>query len=184
MTEVRHLVTVYDIDSKKDLVYDTTTYTPVLEAPEAGWTYEDKLELEQAATDQNLQFVRTHKGEVWRIALYQFNKKTITLNDPAHHHKVGVNASSTKRSSPSARAGTTATNTPTPTLPGRRMNQQTRRPRTRIVPTPCYPHPAHTGGFIALPPLTSRRGTQTVTPKQPQKAPPPTNSQNTNFASP
>lgn len=82
MTEVRHLVTVYDIDSKKDLVYDTTTYTPVLEAPEGGWTYEDKLELEQAATDQNLQFVRTHKGEVWRIALYQFNKKTITLNDP------------------------------------------------------------------------------------------------------
>lgn len=82
MTEVRHLVTVYDIDSKKDLVYDTTTYTPVLEAPEGGWTYEDKLELEQAATDQNLQFVRTHKGEVWRIALYQFNKKIITLNDP------------------------------------------------------------------------------------------------------
>lgn len=82
MTEVRHLVTVYDIDSHKELVYDTTTYTPVLEAPEGGWTYEDKLELEQAANDQNLQFVRTHKGEVWRIALYQFNKKTITLNDP------------------------------------------------------------------------------------------------------
>ncbi|MDK8794210.1 DUF2800 domain-containing protein [Corynebacterium sp. MSK041] len=82
MTEVRTLLRVYDIDSKKDLVYDTTTYTPVLEAPEGGWTYEDKLELEQAANDKELQFVRTHKGEVWRIALYQFNKKSITLNDP------------------------------------------------------------------------------------------------------
>lgn len=81
MTELRTWVRGYDNDRGIDLIYDTTTYTPVLTAPEGGWTYENKLELEQKANDQNLQFARTTKGEIWKIALYQFNKKSITLND-------------------------------------------------------------------------------------------------------
>lgn len=81
MTELRTWVRGYDSDRGIDLIYDTTTYTPVLTAPEGGWTYENKLELEQKANDQNLQFARTTKGEIWKIALYQFNKKSITLND-------------------------------------------------------------------------------------------------------
>lgn len=81
MTELRTWVRGYDSDRGIDLIYDTTTYTPVLTAPEGGWTYENKLELEQKANDQDLQFARTTKGEIWRIALYQFNKKSITLND-------------------------------------------------------------------------------------------------------
>lgn len=81
MTEISNLVHAYAMDRRTRIVYDTTTYTPVLTAPDGGWTYEDKIELEQAANDQNLQFARTTKGEVWKIALYQFNKKSITLND-------------------------------------------------------------------------------------------------------
>lgn len=77
----RHLVYTYDLDTRETITYDTTTYTPVLEAPEAGWTYLDKLPLEQEVNEQNLIFARTKKGQVWKIALYAFNKKSVSLND-------------------------------------------------------------------------------------------------------
>ncbi|MBZ4364467.1 hypothetical protein LAM67_25455, partial [Mycobacterium tuberculosis] len=43
-----------------------------------------------AANDQQLIFARTHTGEVWKIGLWRFNKKTVTLNDsrtPPHGGK-------------------------------------------------------------------------------------------------
>lgn len=89
MTDQRY-VTAYDSASNKDVTYDLDTYTPVLTAPEEGWDSEDKLTLEQAANEQQLQFARTHSGEVWRIGLWRFNKKTVTLEDsrtPSHGGK-------------------------------------------------------------------------------------------------
>lgn len=77
----RHLVYTYDLDTREAITYDTTTYRPVLEAPEAGWTYLDRLTLEQEANDKHLIFARTQKGQVWKIALYAFNKKSVSLND-------------------------------------------------------------------------------------------------------
>lgn len=77
----RHLVYTYDLDTREAITYDTTTYRPVLEAPEAGWTYLDRLTLEQEVNAQNLIFARTKKGQVWKIALYAFNKKSVSLND-------------------------------------------------------------------------------------------------------
>lgn len=89
MTDQRYLE-AYDLDTHKDVTYDLDTYTPVLTAPEEGWDSEDKLTLEQAANEQRLQFARTHTGEVWKIGLWRFNKKTVTLNDsrtPPHGGK-------------------------------------------------------------------------------------------------
>lgn len=86
----RHLVYTYDLDTHETITYDTTTYTPVLEAPEAGWTYLDKLTLEQEANGQNLIFARTKKGKVWKIALYAFNKKSVSLNDTRNMHHTGL----------------------------------------------------------------------------------------------
>ena len=89
MTNQHHLK-AYDLDTHKNVTYDLDTYTPVLTAPDEGWGPEDKLTLEQAANDQQLIFARTRTGEVWKIGLWRFNKKTITLNDsrtPAHGGK-------------------------------------------------------------------------------------------------
>ena len=89
MTDQHHLK-AYDLDTHQDVTYDLDTYTPVLTAPDEGWGPEDKLTLEQAANDQQLIFARTHTGEVWKIGLWRFNKKTVTLNDsrtPAHGGK-------------------------------------------------------------------------------------------------
>lgn len=76
-----HLVYSYDLDTRETITFDTTTYTPVLTAPEGGWTYLDKLTLEQEANDKHLIFARTRAGKVWKIALYAFNKKSVSLND-------------------------------------------------------------------------------------------------------
>lgn len=89
MTNQHHLK-AYDLDTHKDVTYDLDTYTPVLTAPDEGWGPDDKLTLEQAANDQQLIFARTRTGEVWKIGLWRFNKKTVTLNDsrtPAHGGK-------------------------------------------------------------------------------------------------
>lgn len=89
MTDQHHLK-AYDLDTHKDVTYDLDTYTPAITAPEGGWGPNDKLTLEQAANDQQLIFARTHTGEVWKIGLWRFNKKTVTLNDnrtPAHGGK-------------------------------------------------------------------------------------------------
>ena len=89
MTDQRYLK-AYDLDTHKDVTYDLETYNPVLTAPEEGWDSEDKLTLEQTANEQRLQFARTHTGEVWKIGLWRFNKKTVTLNDsrtPPHGGK-------------------------------------------------------------------------------------------------
>lgn len=89
MTEDRYLK-AYDLDTHKDVTYDLETYTPVLTAPEEGWNSEDKLTLEETANEKQLSFARTHTGEVWRIGLWRFNKKTITLEDsrtPPHGGK-------------------------------------------------------------------------------------------------
>lgn len=76
-----HLVYSYDLDSRETITYDTSTYTPVLTAPAGGWTYLDKLTLEQVVNANNLIFARTTGGKVWKIALYGFNKKSVSLND-------------------------------------------------------------------------------------------------------
>ena len=89
MTDQRYLKAV-DLDTHADVTYDLETYRPVLTAPEEGWNSEDKLTLEETANEQQLQFARTHSGEVWKIGLWRFNKKTITLEDsrtPAHGGK-------------------------------------------------------------------------------------------------
>ena len=89
MTDQRHLK-AYDLDTHKIVTYDLDTYTPVITAPDEGWGPDDKLTLEQAANDQQLIFARTHTGEVWKIGLWRFNKKTITLEDartPTHGGK-------------------------------------------------------------------------------------------------
>lgn len=89
MTEDRYL-NAYDTDAHGYVTYDLETYTPVLTAPEEGWGPEDKLTLEQDANDKQLKFARTHTGDVWRIGLWRFNKKTITLEDsrtPPHDGK-------------------------------------------------------------------------------------------------
>lgn len=86
MTEQRYVYS-HTSGTRDLIVYDTTGYTPVITAPDDGWGPEDSLTLEQAANDKNLEFARTHSGEVWRIGLWRFNKKTITLEDsrtPAH----------------------------------------------------------------------------------------------------
>lgn len=76
-----HLVYTYDLDSRETITYDTHTYTPVLTAPAGGWTYLDKQILEQVVNANNLIFARTKGGRVWKIALYGFNKKSVSLND-------------------------------------------------------------------------------------------------------
>lgn len=89
MTSQRYLK-AYNLDTHKDVTYDLYTYTPAITAPDEGWGPEDKLTLEQAANDQQLIFARTHTGEVWKIGLWRFNKKTVTLNDsrtPPHGGK-------------------------------------------------------------------------------------------------
>ena len=90
MTELRRYLDSHDPETRERVRYDTHSYTPAITAPEEGWSSEDKLTLEQAANDQQLQFARTHSGEVWRIGLWRFNKKTITLEDsrtPPHGGK-------------------------------------------------------------------------------------------------
>lgn len=89
MTDQRYLE-AYDPEAFKHVTYDLETYTPVLTAPEEGWDSEDKLSLEETANEKQLSFARTHTGEVWRIGLWRFNKKTITLEDsrtPPHGGK-------------------------------------------------------------------------------------------------
>ena len=89
MTDQRYLE-VYDPKALKYVTYDLETYRPVLTAPEEGWNSEDKLTLEETANEKQLCFARTHTGEVWRIGLWRFNKKTITLEDsrtPPHGGK-------------------------------------------------------------------------------------------------
>lgn len=89
MTDQRY-VTAYDSAGNKDVTYDLDTYTPIITAPDEGWNSEDNLTLEQDANDKQLQFARTNTGEVWRIDLWRFNKKTITLEDsrtPPHGGK-------------------------------------------------------------------------------------------------
>lgn len=73
------------------VVYDTTTYTPMITAPEGGYTPDDRRDLEAKvnATD-DIHFARTHAGEIWKISRYQFNPKSITLGDsrtPPHGGK-------------------------------------------------------------------------------------------------
>ena len=82
MTELRRYLTCYDTNSRRDLVYDTHGYQPHITAPGEGWTPDDKDQLEKAANDNKLIFARTHSGDVWKIGLWRFNKKTITLEDP------------------------------------------------------------------------------------------------------
>ena len=89
MTDQRYLE-AYDPEALKYVTYDLETYSPVLTAPEEGWSSEDKLTLEETANEKQLSFARTHTGEVWRIGLWRFNKKTITLEDsrtPPHGGK-------------------------------------------------------------------------------------------------
>lgn len=89
MTDQRYLE-AYDPEACKHVTYDLKTYTPVLTAPDEGWDSEDKLTLEETANEKQLSFARTHTGEVWRIGLWRFNKKTITLEDsrtPPHGGK-------------------------------------------------------------------------------------------------
>lgn len=85
-----HLVYSYDLDTRETIIFDTTTYAPVLEAPEAGWTYLDRLTLEQEADEKNLIFARTKSGKVWKIALFAFNKKSVSLNDTRRAPHGGV----------------------------------------------------------------------------------------------
>ncbi len=89
MTDQRYLE-AYDPEALKYVTYDLETYRPVLTAPDEGWNSEDKLTLEETANEKQLSFARTHTGEVWRIGLWRFNKKTITLEDsrtPPHGGK-------------------------------------------------------------------------------------------------
>ncbi len=61
--------------------YDTDTYKPVITAPESGWTFEDRDQLQrEASTREYLIFARTKKGEVLRISRPPFNAKSIRLN--------------------------------------------------------------------------------------------------------
>lgn len=90
MTDEQRYVYSHTPGTRDLIVYDTTGYIPVITAPDDGWGAEDSLTLGQAANDKNLEFARTHSGEVWRIGLWRFNKKTITLEDsrtPAHGGK-------------------------------------------------------------------------------------------------
>lgn len=62
--------------------YDTSRYTPIITAPENGWTHEDRDTIQrEAATRDDMIFARTKKGDVWRIFRPPFNTKTIPLND-------------------------------------------------------------------------------------------------------
>lgn len=83
MSDLRRYLDAYKPGARDAVTYDTGAYTPIVEAPEGGWTSEDRDAIQREASTRNyLVFARTKKGVVWKISRPPFNKKSIPLNDP------------------------------------------------------------------------------------------------------